>query len=1139
MLALAQEEELLQELRRYFDSSIFRRGKEYFSSGLVDDLEITMDDHGPLYTITGVVSGSQTYDVSLSFDVEMNTFSGFECDCPCDYPCKHNVALGLAFIDTYVAGDVAPPPQLHLGLPTPKPTATDGSTKDMLTALLRGEATNAADIDKIIVELQKMKSGMPTTLSSPPRQKKYSPQATAAKRTKEPLLQKYFIDLSRWNGTVSFYRKDRPYQTAGVRALLKSRDCSDTERDLLERILKAQQPHPDHTNDLAKLLILAEELGMTIQSHGYYPQNSPASLPIKIAEEKLSATLKFDPAYDGLYGEAAPRFLCTFDSAEVEKHQYDFIASTEHLVRIGSKEIMLYPMSERLARCMVDALGSRNANDTSEYPLSDRSTIAIQDIITDARDALNLTCDLPEYTTILYDEPKKIFEVDFRPHEQSLTMRACVDYGFVKNEVSQSVLANNAYRHDLKHRTSLQQVPTTHLIQFDGTTIHAAAIDTKLEIELFASLYESPALPYKKPSARLKKLSKIMAYHDTYWQALEKQCAKAGCEIVSIGAPLCFEEKDFRADFTIDIQTENDWLAFDTTLYLGDDKVSLSDVEAFLASGEEFFQQSDGRILRITNRAELERYVALLQRFSRREGKFEGKLYNAPELKYITTSSPFYNSIQTKEFDTFCKQVYNGKPLKRVTLSSKHKKLLRPYQKAGVDWLYFLRSHHFAGILADDMGLGKTLQTLVLLERERVAKEPSLVICPKTLIYNWQAEAKRFTPTLKVAVIDGTPTERATLIKKAKDYDLLITGYATYKIDASVYKKKKIKFNYCVLDEAQFIKNHSTKNAQIVKEVDAKYRLALTGTPLENSVSEVWSMFDFLMPGFLGTYHDFSKKFHTPIMKRGDADALLHLRKKVECFMLRRTKDEVLVELPPKIIQESKCHLTEDQNLLYQEVLTRVKQEIDDVVKEKGFARSGIHILAGITKLRQLCNHPNLLLKAKNYSKYTSTKLDMFNELVNEVRENKRKVLVFSQFTGMLDILAKELTIKDISYCYLSGKTRKRQQLVDTFNNDPDLTVFLISLKAGGTGLNLTSADTVIIFDPWWNPSVENQAIGRAHRMGQTQSVNVYKLVTCGTIEEKILSLQSKKETLFNALVSESKDTFKKLTWQDVQGLFE
>ena len=502
------------------------------------------------------------------------------------------------------------------------------------------------------------------------------------------------------------------------------------------------------------------------------------------------------------------------------------------------------------------------------------------------------------------------------------------------------------------------------------------------------------------------------------------------------------------------------------------------------------------------------------------------------------TSSPHYNAERAKSFKQFLSRIESGKPVKKVTIPAKLAKILRPYQKAGIEWMYFLRSYRFAGILADDMGLGKTLQTLCVLDMEKVKGKPSLVICPKTLLYNWQQEAAKFFPNLTTLVYDGSVAEREALQAEIPTHDLIIASYNTVKKDEGLFAASDLRFNYAVLDEAQFIKNHATKNAQVVKKLNADYRLALTGTPLENSVSELWSIYDFLMPDFLGNYKHFAEHFHRPIMDAGDKKALDHLRRKVGSFMLRRTKSEVLKELPPKIETASQCHLSDAQNVLYQQILAKVRGDVFQAVEKKGFKSAQIHILAGLTKLRQACNHPALLTKGSDFREYESAKLDMCLELVGEVVENKRKVLIFSQFTQMLDIVSAALDDANVPHLYLSGKTKNRQDMVNQFNTDPAVPVFLISLKAGGTGLNLTAADTVIIFDPWWNPSVENQAVDRAHRIGQEKTVNVYRLLTTGTIEEKIQLLKEKKQLLFDSLVDESGDTFKKLSWNDVRELF-
>jgi len=601
-----------------------------------------------------------------------------------------------------------------------------------------------------------------------------------------------------------------------------------------------------------------------------------------------------------------------------------------------------------------------------------------------------------------------------------------------------------------------------------------------------------------------------------------------------------FKQKKITTNVDVKMDVENNFLYLDVDCYCGNELISMKKLQEYLKNKNKFIELNNGSMVSFENVKDLERLMLLLENFYNHDedGCYKTGLYHAPEIHDFFTKSNHYNAKLEKQFCNFIEEAQSGKPVEHVNLSMKFSKILRDYQKDGIDWFYFLRKYHFAGILADDMGLGKTIQALVLLKREKIKSKPSLIVCPKTLLYNWQNESKKFTPRMKTIVVDGVKKERKTRIENLQGIDIVITSYPAMQKDFDLYKKQKIIFNYCVLDEAQFIKNYKTKNAQIVKKIDANYRLALTGTPLENSVSELWSIFDFLMPGFLGRYKSFKKRFEKPIMKQNCVETLKYLNKKVSCFMLRRTKNEVLKELPSKIEQFSYCKLTDDQLLLYKEVLLNVKKQVFDVVDEKGFKKSQIHILAALTKLRQVCNHPNLLLKEKEYDHMNSAKLDMCLELIDEIHDSKKKVLVFSQFTKMLDILAKELDKKDLKYNYLSGKTKNRQELVDDFQTNSEKTVFLISTKAGGTGLNLTAATNVIVFDPWWNPSVENQAIDRAHRFGQKSVVNVYRLITQGTIEEKIIALQKKKTALFDNIVGESKDLFTKLSWDDVKKLF-
>lgn len=444
---------------------------------------------------------------------------------------------------------------------------------------------------------------------------------------------------------------------------------------------------------------------------------------------------------------------------------------------------------------------------------------------------------------------------------------------------------------------------------------------------------------------------------------------------------------------------------------------------------------------------------------------------------------------------------------------------LRAYQHDGVNWLQFLREYGFNGTLADDMGLGKTLQTLahLLIEKQsgRMAS-PAMVIAPTSLMGNWRREAERFTPDLKVCIIHGS--NRQKHFDVIGDYDLVLTTYPLIIRDEEQYRQHT--FHYLILDEAQAVKNAVSRTAQAVDNLKAQHRLCLTGTPLENHLGELWSMYHFLMPGFLGPQEKFTRLFRTPIEKQADGGRQQQLRQRIQPFMLRRTKEKVASELPPKTEIIRSVSLDGEQRDLYETVRLAMDAKVRAEISSKGFARSQIMILDALLKLRQVCCDPRLVKLAKAKNVQDSAKLELLMTLLPEMLEEGRKVLLFSQFTSMLAIIEKELQQAGVTYSKLTGQTRKRDQAIEAFQ-EGDASVFLISLKAGGTGLNLTAADTVIHYDPWWNPAVEQQATDRAYRIGQDKPVFVYKLVTEDTVEEKILQLQEKKQALAEGLYSD------------------
>ncbi|MCL1989940.1 MAG: DEAD/DEAH box helicase [Defluviitaleaceae bacterium] len=465
-------------------------------------------------------------------------------------------------------------------------------------------------------------------------------------------------------------------------------------------------------------------------------------------------------------------------------------------------------------------------------------------------------------------------------------------------------------------------------------------------------------------------------------------------------------------------------------------------------------------------------------------------------------------------------------------LSPIYDNLLRDYQKYGYQWLRTLSDYGFGGILADDMGLGKTLQVIALLDQRKADGQISLVVAPASLILNWEDEIKKFSSDLKAASVYGTAKKRKETIQSYRDYDLLITSYDYIRRDVALYED--IHFNYIVLDEAQYIKNQSTKNAQSVKELVGKYKLALTGTPIENSLAELWSIFDFLMPGYLFPYGYFSREYERPIVKDKDEQKQLALKKLISPFILRRRKQDVLKELPDKIESTLTIEFKEEEKKLYLANLSQVNLELQDKLEMEKV--NAIAILAMLTRLRQICCEPRVLYEN---IEQPSSKIEACMDLICRLKENGKKVLLFSSFTSVLALIQDALNQEGISHYVLTGATDKikRRELVARFQED-HTEVFLISLKAGGTGLNLTAAEAVIHFDPWWNSSAQNQATDRAHRIGQEDTVQVFKLIMKESIEEKIQLLQEAKKDLADAFVEGNDGTITSMSREDIMALF-
>jgi non-specific serine/threonine protein kinase len=606
-----------------------------------------------------------------------------------------------------------------------------------------------------------------------------------------------------------------------------------------------------------------------------------------------------------------------------------------------------------------------------------------------------------------------------------------------------------------------------------------------------------------------------------------------------------------------------DWFDLNVEIDFGGVMASLAELRTAIRNDARYLKLADGSLARIPEDWQ-KRFRHFFNFAEIKNGK--GKIAGA----HAMLIDALFDEAQDKRFDDGFKQrlqrLKNFDGIQQVPVPENFKGTLRPYQQAGLDWLGFLQEYGFNGCLADDMGLGKTIQALAFLLREknknghtvpvekgrtpparakklRGREQPdtndkkteetrtSLIVAPLSVLFNWEKECARFAPDLRLLVHHGLERERAA--EAFAQHDLVLTTYATMRNDIGFLKD--FSFHYLILDESQNIKNPISQTAKAAGILSSRHRLVLTGTPVENNTLELWSQFTFLNPGLLGSMNYFRGAFATPIERYQDESAAALLKRMIGPFMLRRKKEDVVQELPPKSEQIFYCAMSAPQKKFYEQVRDQCRAEIMNLISVSGLQDARFKVLQGLTRLRQIACHPALLAEGR---KKDSGKFDSFLELLREIVAAGHKVLVFSQFVRMLKIVAETLDKEGVSHTVLTGATRDRKARVEQFQNDPNTKIFLISLKAGGFGLNLTAADYVFIFDPWWYPAAERQAIDRAHRIGQNKNVFVYKMIARDTVEEKILELQKRKENLVSQLITTEGGLLKQLTQEDIEGLF-
>jgi superfamily II DNA or RNA helicase len=591
------------------------------------------------------------------------------------------------------------------------------------------------------------------------------------------------------------------------------------------------------------------------------------------------------------------------------------------------------------------------------------------------------------------------------------------------------------------------------------------------------------------------------------------------------------EKKYFlgKAEISLQIEENHDWFDILARIRFGQYEIPFLQIRKLILQKKTEFTLPNGEIA-IIPEVWLSQYAELFAlTHTTEDGKPQLKKYHLSLVEELRSGNYAQVTLNRK-----LEKFRDFHEIAEYDLPQNFKGELRPYQKAGYDWLRFLHDYRFGGCLADDMGLGKTIMTLALLQSQKeTGKNPaSLLVIPTSLIYNWELEAQKFTPNLKVFVYTGT--NRKKTIDYFDKYDLIITSYGIVRLDTEILKEYC--FNYLILDESQAIKNPTSNISQAVKELRSYFKLILTGTPLENTTLDLWSQITFINPGLLGTQTFFKEEYLNPIEKKQDFEKIAKLGKVIKPFILRRLKSQVATDLPEKIESIQYCLMSKAQEEYYEKVKSEYRNEILKHIENEGIGKSQILLLQGLTKLRQIANHPQMV---DNQYVMDSGKLeDILYKLESIISEN-HKVLIFSQFVKHLTILKTEIEKRNWQYAYLDGSTNDRQAEVEKFQKNTEVKIFLISLKAGGVGLNLTAAEYVFMLDPWWNPAIEAQAIDRAHRIGQKNTVFTYKFISKNTVEEKILRLQQNKKQLAANIISTEESFMKSLSKEDVLALLD
>ncbi|WP_042461298.1 DEAD/DEAH box helicase [Neobacillus dielmonensis] len=1086
------------DIQNIFSDAIFRRGLGYFRDGRVRDV-----NHDPVKNIwTAKVKGSKTYQVTIEDDE-----SGLlpECNCPAYHqygePCKHIAAVLLKINDN------------------PEENSTNNHT---LSYAERNQRQEAA-VQRRLLEIERQREERQavyvkqltnqfiqsfSTVS--PARKELGPEGNI-----DPLLVEWIMKVYKpYHSSKHFLTLEmkigqkRTYVVKKIKEFLKAvksqeqypftkgftynsseQELSQVDQEIIhllqdainnEEIYQELQPsfyRSYGSSDERTLTIppmIAEDLLKRLETKGVRVEiGSKAFNEIKIHQSELPISFQLDKGITGNF-KLDLTTLATVQYLDL----YGYIIIENHFYKITDEQQLLIKELKKLI-------------DQSNSSVLSIASDQIEPFISQVVPKMKKIGQLEISETVSSNIVKFPLEAKLYVDRMDDLIQASLEFHYGENRINPFELmalekSGPILMREAERERSIMEVLESASLRVDGKFLYVEG-----EAEIFEFLYE--ILP------KLEELTEIFLTNTVRSLVLSNR-----------HAPVTH----------IDVDSSGDWLqvSFDMA---GIEQKEIRNIMQSLVEKKKYYRLPSGAFVSLES-DEFQIIQNMMQELNMKPDKWQNDtiqlpIYRGLQLDEIVHKEKGSDAKYGKQFRRLLNRLKNPEELEFELPDTLHA-TLRDYQNYGFQWLKTLKYYRLGGILADDMGLGKTLQSIAFILSEKNPK-PALIVAPASLIYNWRNEFNKFAPSLTTEVMIGTPQERMEKLQSDQLPDVWITSYPTLRQDIDFYRQHE--FSTLILDEAQAIKNYATKTAKAVRDIQAETSFALSGTPIENSLDELWSIFQTVLPGFFPQQKQFRQLEPAKVAKM------------IRPFLLRRVKKDVLKELPDKIETVNYSELTKQQKELYLAYLEKIQKDTVESLEGEGFQKSRIKILAGLTRLRQLCCHPSLFLE--NYQG-ESGKLQQLMEIVSNAIDNGRRLLIFSQFTSMLSIIRNQFTDAGLKFFYLDGQTapKERVQMVDSFNQG-EADIFLISLKAGNTGLNLTGADTVILYDLWWNPAVEEQAAGRAHRIGQKKVVQVIRLIAQGTIEEKMYELQQNKKELIETVVQPGEQTASRITEQEIR----